>query len=105
MYLGSRALLSKQGIPPSDPLYQALQGAPPRETLAAVGQGVHFMAASAIVHLIKTEPQSPLHGKAAWRCATAFTGADTFSAALRAHAPHHTMLAASEVCPPPLLLP
>ena len=95
MYLGSRALLSKQGIPPSDPLYRALQEAPPRQTLAAVGQGVHFLAASAVVHLINSEPQSPLHGSTSWRCATAFTGADTFSAALRAYAPPHTMLAAS----------
>ena len=96
-YLGARALLSKQGIPPCDPLHTALENATPRQALAALGRGVHFLAASAVLHLIATEHISPLASVTHWQCATAFTGADTFGAALRAVKPEHTMLAASEV--------
>ena len=96
-FLGSRALLSKQGIPPEDPLYVALLSASPRLALRALGRGVHFLSASAVVHLVQTEHSSPLCGLGSWRYATAFTGADTFGAAVRAHAPGSTLLSASEV--------
>ena len=96
-FLGSRALLSKQGIPPGDSLYAALLPESPRLSLRALGRGVHFLSASAVVHLVQTEHSSPLCGLGSWRYATAFTGADTFGAAVRAHAPGSTLLSASEV--------
>ena len=103
-FLGARALLNKQGIPPSDVLYRTLASAPPRLALLALGRGVHFLSASAVLHFIQTEPTSPLCGVSGWRCATAFTGGDTFGAALRAHVPGCVMLAASEVRRPVLHL-
>lgn len=99
-FLGARGLLSKQGIPPSDVLHRELERARPRTVLLAMGRGVHFLAASAVLHLVMTEDISPLRLRRDWRCATAFTGGDTFSVALRAHVPAHRMLAASEVPPP-----
>ena len=100
-YLGSRALLSKQGIPPSDPLHRLLEDAPSRLTLRAVGLGVHFLAASAVLHLISTEAHSPLRGQRDWSWASAYTGGDTFGAAFRAHVSTRPPLAASEVPFPP----
>ena len=101
-FLGPRALAAKQGLPPTDPLYLALLRVRPRIALRALGRGVHFLAASCVLHLVLTEATSPLRGRDRWRCASAFTGADTFGAALRALVPGYTLLAASEVSPPPL---
>ena len=100
-FLGPRALAAKQGLPPTDPLYLALLRVRPRIALCALGRGVHFLAASCVLHLVLTEAGSPLRGRERWRCASAFTGADTFGAALRALVPGYTLLTASEVSPPP----
>ena len=98
--MGPRALASKQGLPPTDPLYQALLLATPRVALLALGRGVHHLAACSVLYFIRTEASSPLLGRTDWRCASAFTGADTFGAALRACVPEYQLLAASEVRPP-----
>ena len=100
-FMGPRALAAKQGLPPTDPLYLALLRVRPRIALRALGRGVHFLAASCVLHLVQTEANSPLRGRDRWRCSSAFTGADTFGAALRALVPGYTLLAASEVSPPP----
>ena len=99
-FMGPRALASKQGLPPTDPLYQALLLATPRVALLALGRGVHHLAACSVLYFIRTEASSPLLGRTDWRCASAFTGADTFGAALRACVPEYQLLAASEVRPP-----
>ena len=104
-FLGSHALAAKQGLPPSDPLYAALMSVRTRVALRALGRGVHFLAASCVLHLVLTETSSPLRGRTKWRCSSAFTGADTFGAALRALVPGYTLLSASEVGYPPLATP
>ena len=98
-FLGPHALAAKQGLPPTDPLYLALLQVRHRIALRALGRGVHFLAASCVLNLVLTEAGSPLRGRTHWRCASAFTGADTFGAALRALVPGYTLLAASEVSP------
>ena len=104
-FLGSHALAAKQGLPPSDPLYAALMLVRTRVALRALGRGVHFLAASCVLHLVLTEAGSPLRGRTNWRCSSAFTGADTFGAALRALVPGYTLLSASEVGYSPLCRP
>ena len=95
-FLGPRALLSRMGIPPSDPLHAILERESPRRVLRAIGRGVHFLAASSVLHLLLTEPESPLHGRTGWRCGRAFAGCDTFGAALRAAVPDSVVVSASE---------
>ena len=102
-FLGPRALITKLGLPPTDRLSQAILDMSPRRALLAVGRGVHFLSARAVLHLVLAEPQSALCDPAPQvvRWATAFTGADLFGVALRAALPNHSLLAASEVRLPP----
>ena len=104
-YLGPRALCSLLGLPPTDPLCLALGLSRPRVALLALGRGVHFLSARCVLHLILSEASSPLAGAPAWSCASAFTGADTFGAALRAAVPGFRLLAASEARRSPPALP
>ena len=88
-FLGPRALITKLGLPPTDRLSQAILDMSPRRALLAVGRGVHFLSARAVLHLVLAEPQSALCDPAPQvvRWATAFTGADLFGAAGRAAQP------------------
>ena len=108
-FLGASALLSRLGLPPFDRLSTVLLDTVPRRALLAVGRGVHFLSARAVLHLALTESNSPLCPiPYLLRWATAFTGADLFGVALRAALHNHSLLSASEVPttlhPPPSLL-
>ena len=63
-FLGARGLLSKQGITPSDVLHRELEWVRTRTVLLAMGRGVHFLAASAVLNLVLTEDISPLRAAA-----------------------------------------
>ena len=52
--------------------------------------------APSLIHLLRTHAQSPLRHVAHWNVALAFSGADTFSAALRAEGQPYTLVCASE---------
>jgi hypothetical protein len=83
----------------SDRLARALLRIRPGRAQEAICRGVDLHVSRPLIHLLRTHAQSPLRHVAHWNVALAFTGADTFSAALRAEEQPYTLMCASEPQP------
>ena len=98
-FLSTQSLLSIFGFRFSDRLARALLRLRPGRAQEAICRGVDLHVSRPLIHLLRTHAQSPLRLVAHWNVALAFTGADTFSAALRAEEQPYTLVCASEPQP------